>query len=96
MQKPKWTLRVSNEQYDIYDCVLDGVVISITCLKPHQKTNGHSHYNKELYIGISNGIVLNGNNLAPLQIIKLPADEFHHAFNNTDEDKTLLCLWEKH
>ena len=96
MQKPEWILRISNKQYDIYDCVLDGVVVSITCLKPQQETNGHSHKHSELYIGISDGVSLNGKPLVPLSTITIPADMFHKSFNNTDENKMLLCLWEKY
>ena len=98
---PVWTIRQSNEQYDIWDCDLGGMVVSVTSLHSGQHTNGHSHDYTEWYRVIEgNGILKYGRGstliLAPYcDWVKIPKGSHHQAFNDSDKEFIFLCVWRK-
>ena len=103
MFEPKWELRISNDQYDIWDSHVAGQTISVTHLKAKQKTNGHEHPNYELYIPLSGKAeLLTGASswrLSPSQGIHavycITPDTFHQVVNGTENPADFLCLFEE-
>ena len=101
MFEPKWELRVSNDQYDIWDCRVSGQVISITHLKAHQQTNGHEHPNYELYTVLSGkSQLITGASSWQLtpdngvhSVYSIVPNAFHQVVNHSDKPAEFLCLY---
>jgi len=106
--KPEWILRKSNEQYDVWDCKIASHIISVTYLKVGQKTNGHKHPHKEMYIPITDN-----KNKGQYQLsigaltYKVDADaeyystynitgnNFHQIDNTTDKPIVMMCIFDE-
>jgi len=99
--KQKAELAKDDERYRIYDYKMRRFVISLTELKSHQETRGHSHPGIEevYYFFEGKGKIQLGKktiNVGEGDIIPIPDGEFHKVSNLLDKELKFLCFFEKY
>lgn len=94
---PRELMTVDNDLYSIYQKQEGDLVMSITVLKPNQRTRGHSHKHWEDYTFDCNGatIYLNGagKDISGPVTLEVPPRVHHVVYNNTDQPLAFLCRW---
>ena len=93
--KNKAVLLRDTSVYRVYDLgVLNRLNLSLTELKPHQETGGHSHKSTdEVYIFSGSGIIKNGSKQEKVKdgdVVLVPRGNFHKVYNKSN---SLLRFW---
>jgi mannose-1-phosphate guanylyltransferase len=101
----KWGKLVrSDERYDIFDYVVDGNTYSVTTLRPHQATRGHSHEEVEewYFFKSGRGRITIGDETHKIDCeimdasdltFRVPKGAFHSVLNLSDEPLTFVATF---
>lgn len=91
-------LKISNENYDLFEFEEGGRGFSATVLKPNMSTRGHRHTHPEVYLFSVSGATLQIDN-ASIPVVGglfkvIRGDQFHRVINDTNEPYTFACHWD--
>lgn len=99
--KKKAELVKNDERYRIYDYKKGKLVVSLTELKSHQETKGHSHpgIGEAYYFLEGKGKIQLGEKIIEVEegdVIPIPDGEFHKVFNLLDKELRFFTFFEKY
>lgn len=95
---------VSNGRYEVFDLLLEGRTYSVTILKPHQETRGHSHDGVEEWYFFKEGTgrITIGDEISEIDCgrmspsglsFRVPSGAFHKVANTSDEVLTFVATF---